>query len=241
MDGAEAEREAGLQWPYRENLLCFRSLRESITAAGVTMAAMISIVLILSAGWVLSGYLPTRNIKSPGYKVLERASEYEVRQYEPYIIAETPQEGGEKSGFRALFDYITGDNMTRATVEMTAPVIEKQQGEAAKIQMTAPVIKKGDRGGGTIAFVMPPGSKLASLPKPKNTRITLREIGPHKVAAVTFSGNPTREKIARQTATLLAAARRDGRRQKGEPQLALYNPPWTPFFMKKNEVMIELE
>ena len=204
--------------------------------------AAISIPLFLVALWITSGYLPTRNIAMPNYSVVATKPEYEIRRYDPYIIAETPM-GSESgsSGFNELFQYISGNNAGGTKLSMTAPVLESAGETGQKLPMTAPVLKKNGAGGGIISFVMPPGLRLEDLPQPKSVKITLREIHGLKAAVVRFSGVANTENIKEKTEHLLRNLQHDGVRVLSIPTTALYNPPWTPPFMRRNEVMVEIE
>jgi hypothetical protein len=197
----------------------------------------ISIPVALFSLWMLSGYLPTRNIAVPTYTVIAAQPDYEIREYETYIIAETQQE----RGFNELFQYISGNNTAQTKLSMTAPVLKSEGVAGLKLTMTAPVLKKAGEGSGSIAFVMPPGYTLAELPLPKNPKISLREIHGHRVATVTFSGYASAEIIEEKTAGLLRALMRDGIHAISKPTTALYNPPWTPPFMRKNEIVVDVE
>ena len=118
----------------------------------------IGIPLFLGALWIVSGYLPTRNIAMPAYSVVARGNGYEIRHYDPYIIAETSAEAEPgSSGFRELFQYISGNNTGGTKLAMTAPVLKSADGDGEKLAMTAPVLKRYSAGGGTISFIMPPG------------------------------------------------------------------------------------
>jgi hypothetical protein len=202
----------------------------------------ISIPVAFFSLWVLSGYLPTRNIAMPTYTVIATQPGYEIRQYASYIVAETPQSmASGASGFNELFQYISGNNTAQTKLSMSAPVLKSEEGAGLKLSMTAPVLKQNGEGTGSIAFVMPPGYRLAELPLPKSPKISLREIPGHRVAAVTFSGYASSEIIKEKTARLLRALMRDGVHVRSGPTTALYNPPWTPPFMRRNEIMVEIE
>jgi hypothetical protein len=205
----------------------------------------ICIAVALFLLWVLSGYLPTRSIDMPSYTVIEKKTDYEIRQYETFIVAETTRQGtpseSTSSGFNELFRYISGYNISQSKIKMTSPVLRFSGESGRKIPMTAPVLKEGREGAGTIAFVMPPGYKLEDLPQPKSPSVRLRVVPSHKVAVITFSGYATDDAIKEKTATLLQALQRDGIPVESLPRIALYNPPWTPPFMRRNEVMVELD
>jgi hypothetical protein len=124
---------------------------------------------------------------------------------------------------------------------MTAPVLKGLVPESQKIPMSAPVLKEGEGGAEMIAFVMPPGSSIEELPRPKNAAVHLRSVPAHTVAAVRFSDYATDVAIREHTESLLDALQRDGLTVRSAPRIALYNPPWTPPFMRKNEVLIEID
>lgn len=203
------------------------------------MIPAIGVIASLLALWMLSGYLPTRKIQTPSYTVVTTVRDYQIRQYQSYVVAETHQKGSREEaasgGFRELFRYISGSNSARSKVPMTAPVLQSSEGKGAKIAMSAPVIKEGDS---TIAFVMPRGYRPEDLPQPTSANVKLRAVPAHRVAVTTFSGLPTDAKIRRKTEQLLSALERDGVAVSSSPRIALYNPPWTPPFMRKNEVMV---
>ncbi len=205
------------------------------------MFVAVGIPVILFALWLLSGYLPTRNIAMPSYTVIEKRTDYEIRRYDAYIIAETRQRSSDGSGgFNELFRYISGNNVSASRIGMTSPVLKSADDEGDKIPMSAPVIKEAEGESGTIAFVMPPGSTMEGLPQPKSPTVRLKEVPPRKVAVVTFSGVAGADVIKAKTELLLKALQRDGIQVKSAPSVALYNPPWTPPFMRRNEVMVEV-
>jgi hypothetical protein len=208
------------------------------------LAALIGIPLGMACLWILSGYIPTMNIETPAYTVLETRADYEIRRYDGFVVAETTQtsaaEGG-SSGFNELFRYISGHNVAGAKIPMTAPVLKEGEEKGVKIPMAAPVFKEGRDASRTIAFVMPRGSRIDDLPMPASSAVTLREVPSHAVAAVTFSGVPSDEAITDKCAALEAALRRDNRTIDSGPIIALYNPPWTPPFMRRNEVMFRID
>lgn len=201
----------------------------------------IAIPVALFALWQLSGYLPTRNIAMPSYAVIEKRADYEIRRYDAYIVAETRQRGNDGSGgFNELFRYISGNNVSASRIKMTSPVLKSDGGEGEKIPMTAPVIKEAEGESGTIAFVMPPGSTMERLPQPKSLAVRLKAVPSHKVAVVAFSGVAGEDVIKAKTEFLLKALQRDGF-QATTVRVALYNPPWTPPFMRRNEVLVGID
>jgi hypothetical protein len=202
--------------------------------------ALAWITAALLGAWVLSGYLPTRNVNINKYSVIAEKDGYEIRRYEPYILAETPlREESGSSGFSELFRYISGSNMEKSQLAMTAPVLQAGPSAGRKLAMTAPVLER--EGAGVMAFVMPPGMKMEDLPEPASPKVTLRAVPGHKAAVIRFSGWGSAATVKKKTKQLAAALERDRVRATAAPITAFYNPPWTPPFMRRNEVIIEIE
>jgi hypothetical protein len=107
--------------------------------------------------------------------------------------------------------------------------------------MTAPVLRQAETKGTVVAFVMPPGSTLESLPRPASLAVTLRKVPARTVAVVTFSGYANERTIEEKTKSLLQALKLDGVALRSVPGIALYDPPWTPPFMRRNEVLVEID
>jgi hypothetical protein len=218
------------------------SIRCHLLQEGEMIPALAWLTAALLGAWVLSGYLPTRNVDTNKYSIIAEKSAYEIRQYEPYIQAETPlrDESG-TSGFNELFRYISGSNMGKSKVAMTAPVLQSGPPAGQKLAMTSPVLEREGSGSGIMAFVMPPGMKLEDLPKPASQKVTLRSVPGYKAAVIRFSGWGSAATVKKKTKQLAAALERDGLRAAAAPVTAFYNPPWTPPFMRRNEVIIEIQ
>ena len=196
--------------------------------------------------WSLAGYLPVRGIETPKYEVVAKHKGYEIRRYAPYIVAEVTEKGGyretQNQGFRDVAGYIFGGNKAKASIPMTAPVLHEPEGKSEKIAMTAPVIH--ERGGEPhvykLAFVMPSKYKLETLPAPNNPNVTLRQVPAKKYAAVRFRGYAPEKTVARKAEWLLDRLKADGIQATGVPFVAQYHPPWTPPFMRRNEILVEV-
>jgi hypothetical protein len=184
--------------------------------------------------------------EEPSYEVLEQTVEYEVRRYEPYLVAEVDVEGdfGEagNKAFRLLAVYIFGDNQNEEKMSMTAPVESRSREEGVRMSMTAPVTSTAPVSGGyTYAFVMERKYTLDTLPKPRDPGIRLEERAARVMAVRRYSGRWTEGNYRKNEAKLMEALSADGRCSIGAPILARYNSPFTPWFMRRNEVMIEIE
>ena len=182
--------------------------------------------------------------EEPAYTVLEQSGSFELRRYDPMIVAETlvsgPMDDASGSGFRLIADYIFGNNTVRnggaGKISMTAPVTMAAQSE--EISMTAPVSMERSAGKWRVHFVMPSKYTLDTLPRPNNPAVTLREVPATNYAVIRFSGLAGENKVAAKTAKLKVWLEGRGIEPLGNPELARYNPPWTLPFLRRNEVMI---
>lgn len=207
---------------------------------GWTLGAMGVLAL---AGWSAVGYASTKDIEEPAYTVAAEKDGYEIREYAGYIRGEVTLEGKYREtlydGFRNVADYIFGNNTARGEIAMTAPVM--QETASQKIAMTAPVLQdqQGD-GRYTVAFVMPSSFTMETLPRPNNPAVTLREVPRQRFAVLKFGWYATEDRAAKKIEKLKGHLTRDGLVAAGEPIVAQYDPPWTPPFMRRNEIHIPL-
>lgn len=202
-------------------------------------------------------------VEEPNFQVVTNEvtpeGTFEVRQYAPFIVAETWVEGdldaASNKGFRLIADYIFGNNQAigsgpgdkvAAKIAMTAPVtVEPITPKSEKIAMTAPVTVEpsmGMSGTGTwrVHFVMPSEYTLATLPKPNNGSVKLREVGAKTVAVITYSGFNTQNRIQQETEKLTRWMQSKNLEAKGSALLARYDPPWTLPVWRRNEVHFEV-
>lgn len=177
------------------------------------------------------------------YRVLEKRGYMELRAYEPLIVAETVVEGDFSSvgneAFQRLYGYISGKNRMARSIPMTAPV--SQEAESRRIPMTTPVTQESAGERWRIAFVMPAELTLETLPEPTDPTVALRKIPGRTLAALTYSGTWSRRRYEAKLDLLLRRVREAGLRSVGEPVFARYNPPFTPWFLRRNEILIPVE
>jgi hypothetical protein len=197
------------------------------------------IALFLIVG-VLAGPVMS-NVEKPDYKVIQTEQNIEIRQYEPMIIAEVEVDGKRedaiRDGFRLIADYIFGNNTVQRDIAMTAPV---QQQESQKIAMTAPVQQQSTGRSWQISFVMPSKYSMETLPEPKNDRVRLKEILTKTFVVLEFSGTNSNENVTKHENQLMNYTEANQIKIIGSPKYAFYNAPWTLPFMRRNEVMIEI-
>ncbi|NVK31508.1 MAG: heme-binding protein [Gammaproteobacteria bacterium] len=199
---------------------------------------------LLSIWLFASISLSARAIEEPSYTVLRQDDNIELRQYAPILVAETEVAGSmdraSSEGFQRLADFIFGNNTapsgTSAKIAMTAPV--QMQPSSEKISMTSPVTLHQNADRWVIGFTMPSEYTLQTIPKPNNPAVILREIPVKRMAVIRFSGFAGEEKVSRKTVQLVAWMQQNGLTPLAAPMVARYNPPWTPPFLRRNEVLI---
>jgi hypothetical protein len=161
------------------------------------------------------------------YRLVAKGPGYELREYPPHVVAEVElSESFEKAGnraFRPLVSYISGRNRGAVKLAMTAPVVQQPT---------------GTRGRYRVAFVMPAGSTVDTLPVPADSAVTVHEVPEQLAAASRFSGRWSEDSYDRHVAELRAAIAEAGMTAVGEPRYARFDPPWKPWFLRRNEVVI---
>ena len=181
----------------------------------LSFGTVVGLFLVLWIGWGLYVIITTER---PAYEPLRRlASRVEIRQYEAQTWIAVDYQGDDSS-FRVLASYIFGGNRERRKVAMTAPVITDER----------------------MVFILPGGITRENAPKPEGQPIEFTEVPPRKLATLKFGWTTPEGRVTRKTEELLAILERHGVRTKGRPFLMRYNDPWTPPFMRRNEVAIEV-
>lgn len=181
-------------------------------------------------------------VSEPKYSVEVQADHYEIRSYAATIVAETVvdgsfEEAGNK-GFRILADYIFGNNTSKSKMAMTAPV--SQQASSEKIAMTAPVSQSREQGGYLIQFTMPEPFTMETLPEPNNPQVHLRLIKPRKIAVYSYSGSWGQGRFEEKLSEFKTALQKDNIKTVGEPIFARFNSPFQMWFLRRNEIWLEI-
>jgi len=181
-------------------------------------------------------------IEEPVYEVKRRIDDVEIRSYAPYLVAEVvvdgpPEEAG-KAAFPILAAYIFGKNKGERKLEMTAPVTQSK--DPVKMAMTAPVTQTAKGGRFVVQFVLPRDVTLETAPEPLDPRVQVRQVPAHSVAAIRYSGRWTQANDEEHINKLQAIMRSAGVTWSGEPILSRYNAPFTPWFLRRNEVWLAL-
>lgn len=205
-------------------------------------------ILLLLNGLFLTGcsLFGIQSEDSPTYWVGgDSEGSFEIRHYQPYLIAQTESSGdydaATKQSFYRLFDYISGKNQGKQKIEMAAPVMQQKQSKGEKIEMTAPVFQEKSGNAWTMAFVLPLHYNLETVPKPTDPKVTLKEIPEHRVAVLTYTGFMGADKITEKTKELTTWLKQKNLTPLSEPRSAGYNPPWTIPFLRRNEILVDIE
>jgi DNA gyrase inhibitor GyrI len=180
---------------------------------------------------------------SPTYSLAESEDAFEIRHYQPYLIAQTEDSGNydaaTKESFYRLFEYISGKNQGQQKIAMTAPV--QQQPKAETIKMTAPVFQEKSGKVWTMAFVLPAQYNAETAPKPTDPKVSIKTVPEKRVAVLRFTGFINEENVAEKKAELMARLKQKQIKTLSEPISAGYNPPWTIPFLRRNEIHVDIE
>ena len=183
-------------------------------------------------------------IEEPDYEVIRKFDNFELRHYPPYVVAEvvlnTSAEDAGSRAFPILAGYIFGKNRGEKKFAMTAPVTQTAASTPVRMDMTAPVTQAAVAGGTRVQFVLPKGVTLATAPEPIDPRVQLREVPAATRAVIRYSGFWSQSNYLEHLGELKASLDAAGVATQGEPLLARYNPPFTPWFMRRNEIWLAL-
>jgi hypothetical protein len=176
------------------------------------------------------------------FTVEKTDGDFQVRRYASQVVAETVvdgtlEEAGNKA-FRPLFNYISGANRSKGKIAMTAPVGQQREGE--KIAMTAPVGQEAVSNQWVVTFMMPAHFTLETLPAPTDEKVRLRAIPPRRMAAVQYSGTWSRQRYEGNLGRLREWMKAQGLAAAGDPVWARYNAPFTPWFLRRNEILVPM-
>lgn len=190
---------------------------------------IISILLIILLG-VQLWYTFLPGTKGPTYTLIEKRGAYEIRQYDPYLIAQVFLSGSYREvtneGFRVLAHYIFGGNKENISMPMTTPVfIEKQE----------------KKDGYNVAFVMPEKYDKKTLPKPNDTQVKIKEKHTQLIAAYPFTWYATAKSFEQKKKEFLTLLEQDNVKVISDVVLARYNPPFILPFLMRNELLVVIK
>ena len=182
-------------------------------------------------------------IEEPEYEVIKTVDKVEFRKYSPYVVAEvvvdaTAEDAGNRA-FPILAGYIFGKNKGNRKFAMTAPVT--QTSEPTRIEMTVPATQPSVMGTVRVQFVLPKEVTMATAPEPIDPRIQLRLVAAGNWAVLRYSGSWSQANYQEHLSELKTLLEAQGVTTQGEPVLARYNAPFTPWFMRRNEIWLALQ
>lgn len=211
-------------------------LMANITANITTNIRQVGLGILIT----IFGVQSAMAVQEAKYSVVLKEKQFELRHYAPQIIAETAVDSDfDQAGnqaFRRLFKYISGNNIASQKISMTSPV--GQQAANQKIQMTTPVGQQREGGRWMVSFMMPASFTMDTLPKPEDPNISLRQIPARYMAAVRYSGVWSEKSYLNHKSTLDSWINHQSLVVAGEPIWAKYNPPFMPWFMRRNEILL---
>jgi hypothetical protein len=162
------------------------------------------------------------------YEVLEKYPVFELRRHPDHLVAEIEVGAFELAGntaFPRLACYIGGHNRSSRKMAMTAPVVQEQAPHSRRY---------------VVGFVMPAGLSTEDIPDPVDSKVHTRRVPTETAAAMRFSGRWSRNSFEKRAAQLLAALESAGLEVVGNPRYARFDPPWTPWFLRSNEVVVPM-
>ncbi|WP_296809935.1 heme-binding protein [Thiocapsa sp.] len=212
-----------------------------------TFLLIVGVVALLGIVAMAVFVFVVQNVETPEYIAVESDGAFEIRDYPALVVAETTRSGARRealgAGFGPLARYIFAKERAGEKIAMTAPVIQQRpEAPAERIAMTAPVIQSPTgEDAWSVRFIMPSGYNLEALPAPATSEVRLREIPAQRRAAVRFSGSTTDAALAEQETALRAWMASRGLTPAGPAVYAYYNDPFTPGFLRRNEVLVDVE
>lgn len=208
---------------------------ETPRRASVRLGALLTFTLTMALS-----PMPSQATEEPEFRLVREWGGVALRQYAAYAVAEVvvpgPAAEAGNQAFPILAGYIFGKNKGERTFAMTAPVT--QAAVPIPLEMTAPVTQTPAAGGFLVQFVLPKGVTAASAPEPLDPRVRLRDVPPTQVAVIRFSGFWSASNYDEHLGKLQAALRSEGLSWTGEPVYSRYNAPFTPWFLRRNEIWL---
>ena len=204
------------------------------------------LTLTFSSGCSLFGI---RREETPNYRVILKKDKIEIRHYQPYIVAETEvmesdYHQAQQKAFRRLAGFNFGKNKRNETLQMTAPVIQSNvsKEKSQRLEMTAPVTQKKTSSGWSMRFLMPSKYELIDLPQPLDTRIHFKKVPEKRVAAIRFTWRTDQDRNEQKFQELKHWIENETEHKiTSTYQYAGYDPPWTIPFLRRQEILVEVQ
>ena len=194
-------------------------------ALKITIIVIFALAVLALSGW----YLVPKFLEQPSYKVMLKDGKIEIRQYDRILLQSVKVRGDQyqsiRQGFRPLVRFIGGKDRNGDKISMTAPVIQSA-GE--------------NEDDWVISFSMPSKYNKANLPASQDTSIHTEDLEPMIAAVFRFSGKANEQMLRDKTKTLQQWIEQASYKVQSKPKYLFYNDPSTPGFLRRNEVMVQV-
>ena len=203
-----------------------------------------ALAALLLAFTAATASTPVSAYEEPAYEVARKTDQFEIRRYAPYVVVETEMRGeydqARNDAFRKLFAYIGGANRVQAKLEMTVPVVMEPAAE--KIEMTVPVLTGTEPDGNrqVMQFVLPARFDEQTAPQPTDSQLRVRRVDAQWLAVRVYSGRASDSNYRENAFELMRALAAAELTPAGPARFAVYNGPFTPWFLRRNEVMVPI-
>ena len=187
-------------------------------------------ILLTLVSLALGGCSIVAKTPEPNWTSIRKDGDIEIRSYDPMIVAEVVTKGERydaiNAGFRILAGYIFGGNQGQKKLAMTAPVIQQTTDKKDEWK---------------VGFVMPAEYTIDTLPTPNDKQIKFVTVPAHQKAVIRFTGFNSDKNLKEHSDLLESWIIKNDIKTVGKPVYAFYNPPWTPFFLKRNEILLDIK
>ena len=169
---------------------------------------------------IISNAMAVEEVK---YETIKVNEVYEVRKYSDRLAIETLSTN-QNSGFRKLFNYISGNNQKNEEIKMTTPVTQ---------------VKKN--GNMTMQFYLPSRFNRENTPDPSSSDVKLLNIKGGYYAVIKYSGRASDNNFIKHKDILEEELKKNNILILGPPIKATYNSPFTLPMLRRNEAMFEID
>jgi hypothetical protein len=137
---------------------------------------------------------------------------------------------------------VTQEAVKSEKIPMAAPITQKSSEDSEKISMTAPVSEEtyGEKIH-RISFTMPSKYTLETLPEPDDPRIKFKEVKNQKTAVLRFSGRVKKKLAYEKMEEMRKWLAKKNLNPRSNFVIAQYNNPAVPGFLRRNEILFEVE
>lgn len=191
------------------------------------------------------GVLGQRTGEEALFSTLAVDENFELRLYEPLIIAQTASEGSylsaTRAGYQRLTDYVSGNNLAAQTVSVNSPITLVAGAKTPKIELTVPYYEEYLDDTWLTSVAMPESYSLLTLPKPVDERITFKVLPRIKVAVISYMGYRSERMISKKVSLLTEWLRQQKLTATSPARSVIYDSPWTAPMLRRHEIHVNVE